>query len=334
MHRRQQQTSSYPGNSNDATELCITKGQEAVVCGWDASEGPAGQQILDTLFVRLVNPPRKIQIGDLPENVVPLVRTVTHITVLLEDDTLLSVLREQVVCLSNFGMTDYTSQGKSRAKNPVELANCKDHRSYYVALSRGFTAEGTVIVQGFSAKKITSGMLGYLRQELRELEILDEITKLCFEGKLPRSVTGLYRRRLIRSYYAWKTDHCDPAHFHPAMRWDASMGPQIPEPEAYSEWRPSIQGGRKRKNADLVDTNHGQPGKTSQEERLTKRVKQAIANDTASNNSNLYPMRLDQNQSRPVGLVWDSRNYSCGYDATFTIMINIWAEDRPVTVCL
>ncbi|KAJ7114876.1 hypothetical protein C8R44DRAFT_563534, partial [Mycena epipterygia] len=94
-------------------------------------------------------------------------------------------------------MTDYTSQGKSRDKNPVELANCKDHKSYYVALSRGRSAAGTVIVQGFSAKKITEGISGYLRQEFRELEILDEITRLRFEGKLPSSVHGLYRRRLI-----------------------------------------------------------------------------------------------------------------------------------------
>ncbi|KAJ7805136.1 hypothetical protein B0H13DRAFT_1515753, partial [Mycena leptocephala] len=66
-------------------------------------------------------------------------------------------------------------------------------------LSRGFTAEGTVIVQGFSADKITSGMgmNGYLRQELGELEVLDEITRLRYEGKLPRAVTGLYRRRLL-----------------------------------------------------------------------------------------------------------------------------------------
>jgi hypothetical protein len=109
--------------ANDATELCMTKGQEGVACGWHASEGPAGQQVLETLFVRLVKPPREIQIADLPVNVIPLVRTVTHITCLLADDTLLSVLREQVVCLVNFGMTDYTSQGKSRPKNPVELTH-------------------------------------------------------------------------------------------------------------------------------------------------------------------------------------------------------------------
>jgi hypothetical protein len=56
-------------------------------------------------------------------------------------------------------------------------------------------------------------MNGYLRQKLRELEVLDEITRLRYEGKLPRSATGLYRRRLIRSFYAWKSDHRDPVHF-------------------------------------------------------------------------------------------------------------------------
>ncbi|KAJ7731047.1 hypothetical protein B0H16DRAFT_1243779, partial [Mycena metata] len=29
----------------------------------------------------------------------------------------------------------------------------------------------------------------------------------------------------------------------------------------------------------------------------------------------------------PLGLVWDSRNWSCGYDATFTILGNIWTEN-------
>ncbi|KAJ7896824.1 hypothetical protein B0H13DRAFT_2234447 [Mycena leptocephala] len=115
--------------ANDATELCITKGQKSVV-------------FLDTLFVT-------INIDGLPKNVVALTR-------------LLSIIRDQIVCLLNFGMTDYTSQGKSIAKNPVELAKCNDHQSYYVALSRGFTAEGTILIQGFLSKKVTSGMKGHL----------------------------------------------------------------------------------------------------------------------------------------------------------------------------
>ncbi|KAJ7086961.1 hypothetical protein C8R44DRAFT_650424, partial [Mycena epipterygia] len=82
--------------SNEATELCMTKGQDAVVVGWDESVGPSGQRVLETLFVRLENPPRSVQIEDLPVNVVPLTRTITHITALLEDDSLLSIIREQV----------------------------------------------------------------------------------------------------------------------------------------------------------------------------------------------------------------------------------------------
>src|SRR6201992_848588 len=105
-------------------------------------------------------------------------------------------------------MTDYGSQGKSRSTNVVHLNNCKDHRSYYVALSRGRSAENTVILQGFNEKKIMKGMNenGYLRQEFRELEILDEITRLRCEGKLPRSVTGIYRGQLLASYRKWKGD--------------------------------------------------------------------------------------------------------------------------------
>ncbi|KAJ7016600.1 hypothetical protein C8F04DRAFT_981158 [Mycena alexandri] len=300
--------------ANDATELCITKGQEAVVCGWHATEGPAGQQVLETLFVRLVKPPKKIQITGLPENVVPLVRTVSHITVLLEDDTLLSVLREQVVCLLNFGMTDYTSQGKSREQNPVELAHCRNHMSYYVALSRGFTAAGTVIVQGFDAAKITGGMSGFLRQELRELEILDEITRLRYEGRLPRTVTGVYRRGLIRSYYAWKSDHRDPAHFHPAMRWNSSMGPRVPEAVVYSDWKPSFKVTNKRKR-DPADSAHHD-----------ERQKKVVVNADPIV-ANVHAPHLIPSVRKPVGLIWDPRDYSCAYDATFTIFSNIWTDN-------
>ncbi|KAJ7120561.1 hypothetical protein C8R43DRAFT_900668 [Mycena crocata] len=208
-------------------------------------------------------------------------------------------------------MTDYTSQGKSREKNPVDLTHCNDHRSYYVALSRGFTAEGTIILQDFDDSKITSGMSGYLRQELRELEILDEITRLNFEGRLPPSVTGIYRRRLIRSYYAWKTDHRDPAHFHPAMRWDKSMGPRIPPMVTYDEWRSSIVN-KKRKRAS-------EPNKAVKKQKKDN-LPQLVDRDPVS-------IQHPVNSIVPVGTLWDNINYSCGYDATVTVLANIWAED-------
>jgi hypothetical protein len=42
--------------NNEATELCITKGQEGHVAGWQSAIGPHGQVILDTLFVKLDRP--------------------------------------------------------------------------------------------------------------------------------------------------------------------------------------------------------------------------------------------------------------------------------------
>ena len=65
--------------NNKATELCVTKGQEAVVVGWDASDGPYDRQVLETLFVQLINPPKDVQLADLPMNVIPLTKTMSSI---------------------------------------------------------------------------------------------------------------------------------------------------------------------------------------------------------------------------------------------------------------
>jgi hypothetical protein len=50
------------------TELCITKGQEGTVAGWQSYVGPHGKLVLDTLFVRLTNPLHMVKFDDLPEN--------------------------------------------------------------------------------------------------------------------------------------------------------------------------------------------------------------------------------------------------------------------------
>jgi len=38
--------------NNDATELCITKGQEGHILGWQAGRGIRGQLVLNTLFIK------------------------------------------------------------------------------------------------------------------------------------------------------------------------------------------------------------------------------------------------------------------------------------------
>ncbi|EEB88754.1 hypothetical protein MPER_13236 [Moniliophthora perniciosa FA553] len=165
---------------NIATELCITRGQEGTVYGWTA-RGPLDRQVLDTLFVRLTNPPTEVKLDGLPLNVVPITPVTTPTKVSLPNHYDIPLQRTIVNVIPCFSMTDYASQGKTRTKNAVHLNNCNDFHGYYTALSRSSTAECTVILQNFDPRKITGGLKGIhtsLRQEYRELELLDEITKL------------------------------------------------------------------------------------------------------------------------------------------------------------
>src|ERR1700726_189245 len=205
--------------NNNATELCITKGQEGHVVGWQAGRGIHGQHVLDTLFIKLDKPAKTVKIDGLPENVVPITRGSKNIECTFSSDLKEYIHRSQVWVLLNFSMTDYTSQGKTRPKNPVDLSNCRSHQSYYTCLSRSATANGTVIVQSFSPRLITCGASGYLRQEFRELELLDEIRMLIYEGNIPDNIQGKFRNPLIRAYQKWKgTDYVPPL-THPALKW-------------------------------------------------------------------------------------------------------------------
>ncbi|TFK58588.1 hypothetical protein BDN72DRAFT_781895, partial [Pluteus cervinus] len=150
--------------TNLATELCITKGQEGYVYNWVSTTGSKGQKTLQVLFVKLANPPRTIHFEGLPENVVPVYKTTTRTKVSLPRGSDVSVSRTQVEVLPNFSMTDYSSQGKTRPFNPVDLDHSKTHQHIYTALSRGTSAEGTIILQHIGEEKITGGLSGPLRQ--------------------------------------------------------------------------------------------------------------------------------------------------------------------------
>ncbi|KDR70598.1 hypothetical protein GALMADRAFT_75875 [Galerina marginata CBS 339.88] len=102
--------------NNDAVELCITKGQEAVVVGWNAEKKLRGEkECLNTLFVRLVKPPRSIEIPGLPLNVVPIPATVVTVDINMpQDGHHQSIKHCQVNVLPCFAMTDYASQGRTR----------------------------------------------------------------------------------------------------------------------------------------------------------------------------------------------------------------------------
>jgi hypothetical protein len=205
--------------NNDATELCITKGQEGVVAGWQSYEGPHGRLVLDTLFVRLLDPPQNITIEGLPPNIVPISKMSQTIDCTMKNDHIKKIEQEQVCVLPNFAMTDYGAQGKSRAFNPVDLQHSSNHHSYYTCLSCSVTAEGTLIIQSLHPEVITGGCSGWLRQEFRELELLDEITKLAFNSELPYEINGHRRNTIIRQLHLWKGIYYVPENTHHAIRW-------------------------------------------------------------------------------------------------------------------
>src|SRR4051812_13662919 len=113
------------------------------------------------------------------------------------------------------------AQGKSHLFNVVYLNSCLNHMSYYTALSRSANASGTIIIQGFDSKVITKGCSGYLRQEFRELELLDDITRIRYEDKLPAHFEGYLRNLLIRQFQIWKGVNYVPEKTDASIRWSS-----------------------------------------------------------------------------------------------------------------
>src|ERR1700683_2627242 len=317
--------------NNDATELCITKGQEGHVVGWQAGRGIHGQRVLDKLFIKLDKPAKLVKIDGLPENVVPITRGSKNIECTFSSDLKEYIHRSQVWVLLNFSMTDYTSQGKTRPKNPIDLSNCRSHQSYYTCLSRSATASGTVIVQSFSPQLITCGASGYLRQEFRELELWDEISKLRYEGKLPDHIQGSFRNPWIRVYQKWKgTDYVPPL-THPALKWYVKNPMQLLSVVTGAPW-PIID--KKKRTEIKIETTSIQSGFVAAEGSLpVKSVKKRKLEEAENLSASVKKTKAAQmiiasdNSSSPDGLIWDGDNYSCAYDALFTILYEIWSTD-------
>ncbi|KAL1711988.1 hypothetical protein EV715DRAFT_214510 [Schizophyllum commune] len=317
--------------SNIATELCMTKGQEAVVYDWTASMGSRKQRILDVLYVKLINPPTPVHIEGLEENVVPLTKARETVECQLPNDQIVKIDRLQVPVLQNFSMTDYASQGKTRPVNVVNLTNSRSHQAYYTALSRSSSAAATAIVSSFNTSMITRGLDDQLKREFRNLEILSEITRLKYEGKLPTQVTGDTRNQLIRSFLDWMGPDYEIPNLHHALKWqsaddfddvDAPFGRQAWQMVENEEESPdsedsskattvtSTKAGTKRKRTELAEN---------------ESISAAI-NPPKEKRARTENTSIDATTS-PRGYSWDSENWSCPYDSLFTVLHCIWSHD-------
>ncbi|KAJ3838967.1 hypothetical protein F5878DRAFT_536467 [Lentinula raphanica] len=314
---------------NFATELNITKGQRGVVYSWMSKKGLFDHQYLQVLFVLLINPPSPIQIEGLPINVVPIVARENKGYITLPDDTKIYITRKQVDVLLGFAMTAYASQGQSLSDNATDLNTLNDHHAFYTALSRSRTYNNTIILQGFDHKYITGGASGALRKELRDLELLDEITRLRYEGKSDASVQGSTRSVLIESFRNWKGQKYNPPCIHSAIRW-SDKDPYIVDDQDDVGWKivaPSKKQTKGTQSSIHSNSNHTPALKRKLPVDETdflppcsiKKIK--LTEDKPELGENICNMIT----STPVKVLQWSNN-SCAYDALILIIRQIWIE--------
>jgi hypothetical protein len=228
-----------------------------------------------------------------------------------------------VEVLPNFAMTDYASQGKTRLQNVVDLGHSETHQAYYTALSRGSTAAGTLIISGFHPHKIQGGGSGALRQEFRELEMLDTITALQFYGQLNAdSMMGDRRKSLISWFREKRGPDFMPETMHKALQW----GPKDP----YLEWTHSdmdwhiVKANSAINNSQVNGRTASSQGKHRTDDLYlleceAQRKRQKMTEKKTESEGNEQLLWL------PEGTQWS--NNSCAYDAVVTVLFNGWKEE-------
>ncbi|KAF6758491.1 hypothetical protein DFP72DRAFT_753604, partial [Ephemerocybe angulata] len=203
----------------------------------------------------------------------------------------------------NFSMTDYSSQGKTREWNVIDLSQCRNFQGVYTCLSRGTSLSRTLIIHDFEDSLLKGGLDGDLRQEYRELEYLTTITDLRYRGVLPSSITQPTRWETIRMYRAWKKT----AGIH------VTDAPAFEEPDVVEPPSESIV-----YEVETIAAN----GKRKEREINAKKP--------AKKRRKLDPQPILANTSwaSPPGPVWDSRDWSCAYDSLTFILHWLWTTDR------
>ncbi|PBK82720.1 hypothetical protein ARMGADRAFT_946059, partial [Armillaria gallica] len=282
-----------------------------------------GQRVLETLFVRLSNPPRDVKFKELPMNIVPLTRTPSAILCSLPADSSISINQSQIEIIPNFTMTNYCLQGKTHHMNPVDLMNCRSHQSYCTALSHSATAEGTLLLPNFmdpcqpafNPRKIQGGCSGHLQQEFRELELLDHITLLLYNSMLPCMVVGERRCDLLMRFQSNVGHSFVPPGIEHAIAW-SPYNPVCPVNCSEFEWdikcMPHLPSGILHREDENIQK------MPSIVEMLTK----SFPEPAVSASRPISPIMFV-----PSGCAW--YNNSCPYDLVIFVLANMW-KSNPI----
>ena len=223
---------------------------------------------------------------------------------------------------------------------------------FQILITSGLTScitQHSLILQGFDPRQIVGGCSGALRQEFRELELLDNITRLRYSGKLPASVDGDTRNNLITSFREWKGDQYVPSTVHNSIRWSKHSPWLESEVLDLDKCLDMLEKLREKKNTErrttklvsnvsssekkaITDLGLGKP--SAQKRRRSSGLPMHIHSTASTHRANRQKhQQLEQtdifngrNHTAPIGMRW-SQN-SCAYDSIFTPIYMLWCAYR------
>jgi len=170
---------------------------------------------------------------------------------------------------------------------------------------------------------ITGRASGALRQEYHDLELLDEITKLCYLGQLPSSINGDRRNALIHEFRMDKGMDYVPSTVHSSIKWsknDPMLDPiaddllwkvvtkeSIPSSSSKIDISNSIAFAHPK----AMRERKSYKGKNVHRAKICKTSSNARNNGDNANTVNVQSLI-------PIGTTWDQNG--CAYDAILCII--------------
>ncbi|KAA1479144.1 hypothetical protein DENSPDRAFT_788874, partial [Dentipellis sp. KUC8613] len=159
-------------------------------------------------------------------------------------------------------------------------------------------------------------MSGYLRQEFRELEMLNYITTLRFKGQLKPGVAGNTRSSLIKSFQKVYDSYC-PDNIPETLKWSPEDPILIGEEDDESfVWQkvevnnPAAKPNAKRKRKDKDDDD---------DDDLNLVLKNDIIPDIKPPKKKRKTREVNLSD-KVRGMTWNENTWSCAYDSLLTML--------------
>jgi hypothetical protein len=184
---------------------------------------------------------------------------------------------------------------------------------------------------------ITGGASGALRQEFRELELLDDICHLRYIGKLDGSVVGDRRQTLIHTFRTWKGENYVPVSVHKAIHW-GKTDPFHTDEELEANtvrWqiieKPKKTTQEKQKPTEMVLSSKRKAQQEPEHCKLPESFHESLGSPVKKSKiSHIVNIPPSEHSTNPaVGTVWSEN--SCAYDCIISILYNTWLDDHENT---